>query len=62
MSGRTYRLTDLADADIDESLTYTLREFGPRQFDAYWGPIDKAGQSIGEDPVRASSRPRDELG
>ena len=62
MSGRKYRLTDLADADIDEILTYTHREFGPKQFDAYWSLIDKAGQLVGEDPMRPSSRSRDELG
>lgn len=62
MSGRKYRLTDLADADIDEILTYTHREFGPRQFEAYWSLIDKAAQLVGKDPLRPSSRPRDELG
>ncbi|MGO8918294.1 MAG: type II toxin-antitoxin system RelE/ParE family toxin [Stellaceae bacterium] len=62
MSGRTYRLTELADADIDEILTYTHREFGPRQFEAYWAFIDKAGQLVGENPLRPSSRRRDELG
>jgi toxin ParE1/3/4 len=61
VSGR-YRLTDLADADISEILTYTLREFGPVQFEAYWGFIDKAGQMVGADPMRPSSRPRDDLG
>jgi plasmid stabilization system protein ParE len=62
VSGPRYRLTDLADADIDEILTYTHREFGPRQFEAYWSLIDKAGQMVGEDPLRPGSCPRDELG
>jgi len=62
VSGARYRLTDLADADIDEILTYTHREFGPRQFEAYWRLIDKAVQMIGENPMRPGSRPRDELG
>jgi toxin ParE1/3/4 len=62
VSGPRHRLTDLADADIDEILTYTHREFGPRQFEAYWSVIDKAGQMVGEDPMRPGSPLRDELG
>jgi len=62
VSGRKYRLTELADADIDEILTYTHREFGPLQFEAYWALIDKAGELVGENPLRPSSRNRDELG
>jgi toxin ParE1/3/4 len=62
VSGPKYRLTDLADADINDILAYTLREFGPLQFEAYWGLIDKAGQMVGEDPMRPSSSARDELG
>lgn len=57
-----YRLTALADADINDILTYTLREFGPVQFEAYWTLIDQAGQLVGDDPTRPGSKPRDDLG
>ena len=62
MSGRKYRLTELADADITDILAHTLREFGQVQFEAYWGLIDKAADMVGDDPMRPGSRPRDELG
>ena len=62
MSGQKYRLTDLADSDIEEILTYTDREFGLRQFEVYRGLIEEACQLIGEAPMRPSSRSRDELG
>jgi toxin ParE1/3/4 len=62
VSGAKYRLTNLADADITDILAYTLREFGPLQFEAYWGLIDKAGQMVGEYLTRPGSRPRDDLG
>lgn len=60
--GQKYRLTALADDDINDILGYTLREFGPVQFEAYWSPIDQAGQLVGNDPMRPGSRPRDDLG
>ena len=62
MSGRKYRLTALADADIADILAHTIREFGERQFELYGALMDKAARMIGEDPFRPSSRARDELG
>lgn len=62
MSDRKYRLTALADADIDSILAYTLQEFGTVQFDLYLRLIDKAAQMVGVDPNRPGSRSRDELG
>jgi plasmid stabilization system protein ParE len=48
VSGQKYRLTDLADSDIEEILTYTDREFGLRQFEVYRGLIEEACQLIGD--------------
>ena len=62
MSARKYRLTSLADADISDVLAYTLQRFGDRQFEAYWKLIDAAARMIGEEPLRPSSKARDELG
>ncbi|MGH7034912.1 MAG: type II toxin-antitoxin system RelE/ParE family toxin [Stellaceae bacterium] len=62
MSSQTYRLTASTDADINDILGYTLREFGPVQFEAYWRLIDKAGQMVGKNPTRPGSRTRDDLG
>lgn len=62
MSVRKYRLTELADADLEEILRYTDRRFGRRQFDAYQVLIEQACRMVGEDPMRPSSKSRDELG
>jgi toxin ParE1/3/4 len=62
VSGASYRFTELADADIDEILGYTLREFGPVQFEVYFGLIDRAAQLVGEYPMRPGSKPRGDLG
>jgi toxin ParE1/3/4 len=62
VSGRKYRLTDLADADIEDILDRTATRFGSRQCEAYQTLIEQACQMVGEDPMRASSRSRDELG
>ena len=62
MSGPSYRLTELADDDINDILVYTLREFGPLQLDAYSKLIDKAAQMVGQFPMRPGSKARDELG
>jgi plasmid stabilization system protein ParE len=62
VSGRTYRLTVLADADIEDILTHTLREFGDRQLELYSALIDKAARMIGDEPMRASAKPRHEAG
>ena len=62
MSGLKYRLTKLADADIEEILAYTDRRFGPQQFVAYQRLLEHACQLVGEDPMRPGSKTRDELG
>lgn len=62
MSGRKYRFTTLADADIEGILTHTLQEFGDGQLELYAALIEKAAQMIGEVPLRPSSRARNELG
>jgi toxin ParE1/3/4 len=62
VSGGKYRLTSLADADIANILAYTMQEFGERQFEQYWALIDKAAEMIGDEPLRPSSKARDELG
>jgi toxin ParE1/3/4 len=62
VSGRKYRFTALADADIESILTHTLQEFGNRQLVSYAALIEKAAQMIGEEPLRPSSKARDELG
>jgi toxin ParE1/3/4 len=61
VTGRKYRLTDMADADIEDILHHTARRFGSRQCEAYQTLIERACRMVGEDPMRASSRPRDEL-
>jgi toxin ParE1/3/4 len=62
VSGRTYRLTVLADGDIEDILAHALREFGDRQLARYARLIETAAQMVGEDPLRPSSRSRDDLG
>lgn len=62
MTAPGYSLTALADADIADILAFTLREFGPRQFEAYWELIDRAGSLVGENPTRPGSKARNELG
>ena len=62
MSGPNYRLTELADDDINSILAYTLREFGSLQLEAYSKLIDKAAQMVGQSPMRPGSKARDELG
>jgi toxin ParE1/3/4 len=62
VSGRKYRFTALADADIEGILTHTLQGFGNRQLEQYAALIEKAAQMIGEEPLRPSSKARDELG
>jgi toxin ParE1/3/4 len=62
MSARKYRLTSLADADIRDVLAHTFQKFGERQFEVYWQLIDEAARMIGEDPLRPSSKRREELG
>lgn len=60
MSG--YRFTETAEADIEDIQAYSLRQFGPVQTETYGRLIDKAGQMLGESPMRPGSRARDELG
>jgi toxin ParE1/3/4 len=62
VSGKRYRLTALADSDIEDILAHTIREFGNRQFKSYAALIDKAAEMIGNEPMRPSSKARDELG
>ncbi len=62
MSGRRYRLTGLAASDIEQILTYTHWRFGSTQFERYAALIDRAVEMVAEDPLRPSSRQRDELG
>jgi toxin ParE1/3/4 len=62
VSGPSYRLTDLADDDINDILAYTLREFGPLQLEAYSKLIDEAAQMVGQSPMRSGSKARAELG
>jgi toxin ParE1/3/4 len=62
VSGPNYRLTELADDDINSILAYTLREFGSLQLEAYSKLIDKAAQMVGQSPMRPGSKARDELG
>jgi toxin ParE1/3/4 len=62
VSDRKYRLTELADGDIDGILDYTHQNFGHLQRDAYQALIEQACQMVGEDPMRKGSKTRDELG
>jgi plasmid stabilization system protein ParE len=62
VSGPNYRLTELADDDINSILAYTLREFGLLQLEAYSKLIDKVAQMVGQSPMRPGSKARDELG
>jgi toxin ParE1/3/4 len=62
LSGRKYRLTPLADTDIENILIYTNQNFGPLQLEAYSDLIHKAAQMVGESPMRHGSSAREELG
>jgi toxin ParE1/3/4 len=62
VSGPSYRLTELAEDDINAILAHTLREFGPLQLEVYSKLIDEAAQMVGQSPMRPGSKARDELG
>jgi toxin ParE1/3/4 len=62
VTDRKYRLTRLADADLYDILSHTLLEFGDLQLISYASMIDKAMRMVGDQPLRPSSRARDELG
>ena len=62
MKGRSYRLTERSEADIESILHYTLRQFGPVQTEAYSKLLDKAVEMVAHSPLRPGSRARDELG
>lgn len=57
-----YRLTAIADDDIQRILRDTLERFGPHQVEAYAALIETSLERIGGDPFAASSSARDELG
>jgi toxin ParE1/3/4 len=57
-----FRYSERADADISEILLETERRFGPRQQSSYAGLIDKAAGMVGENPDRAGSQSRPDLG
>jgi toxin ParE1/3/4 len=57
----SYRLTEVADSDVEAILNYTNREFGPHQRDRYAILIDKAAEMVAENPARPGSRARDDL-
>jgi toxin ParE1/3/4 len=57
-----YRLTALADADIEGILRYTTQRFGPRQCKRYAELIEKGATTAAEVPESPLSRARDELG
>ncbi|MGE5500353.1 MAG: type II toxin-antitoxin system RelE/ParE family toxin [Ignavibacteriales bacterium] len=56
------RLTPAAERDIRDILRDSARMFGPRQRDRYAGLIGAAVTLVAEDPERAGSRPRPEIG
>ena len=62
MSRRLYELTRLAVADVENILTNTLSEFGNRQLEFYENLIDKAACMVGDEPMRPSSKAREDLG
>jgi toxin ParE1/3/4 len=62
VTGRRYRLTEIADADIDGILRYTAQQFGPLQQDRYAELIERAATMVATVPEHPLSRARDELG
>jgi toxin ParE1/3/4 len=57
-----YRLTAIADDDVEGILIYTGREFGPRQRDRYEQLLEAAARMVATNPLRPGSRARDDLG
>jgi len=57
----TYRLTKDADGDVARILKDTYRLFGRSQVVRYAEIIKRGLSMVAENPLRASSRPRDEL-
>lgn len=58
----TARRTPLAERDIDDILTETIRLFGERQFARYVDLIERAIAAVARDPMLLSSRARPEIG
>ena len=56
------RLTERADRDIAVILRATRRLFGPNQVLRYAAIIDRGIEMVAEEPLRASSHARPELG
>ncbi len=57
-----FKYTSTAHSDIEGILRYTAGRFGALQRRRYAELIDAAANLVGEQPERAGSRPRDELG
>jgi toxin ParE1/3/4 len=56
-----YRLTEVADEDIENILRQSARQFGPLQRDKYASLIEKALDMVAVDPERPGSRDRSDL-
>jgi toxin ParE1/3/4 len=56
------RTAERADRDIDGILRATMRLFGRNQVSRYAAIIDRGIQMVAEEPLRASSHARPELG
>lgn len=56
-----YRLTRVADADIENVLRETLRLFGPNQLETYAGHLRHAVALIAENPDRPGCVDRSEI-
>lgn len=61
MSRLGYRLTEIADEDIEHILKESGRLFGPVQRDRYAAILDKAIEMVLVDPERPGSRDRSDL-
>src|SRR5713226_4819525 len=57
-----FKYTSTAHSDIEGILRYTAGRFGAPQRQRYAELVDAAANLVGEQPQRAGSRPRDELG
>ncbi|MEA1677427.1 type II toxin-antitoxin system RelE/ParE family toxin [Nitrospirillum sp. BR 11163] len=56
-----FRLTELAEADLESIAAYTADQWGETQALTYTGHLTNAFRKLGDNPLSPGSRKRDEL-
>ena len=58
---KTHKLSKLAESDLDDIYSYTLREWVDDQFEIYRNAFNKALDRLAHDPFLVNSKQRDDL-